>query len=184
MPYSAEESREWVKERYWSSNPITIVDVGPGSGTYSELLKTSDTIWVGIEAWAPYVEEFDLFNKYNHVVISDIRHCELDSVFVEPDMVIAGDVLEHLDKHEAVVVVNKLKRWAREIILVMPNGEYPQDEYEGNWFEVHRATWTHEEIEKELLSDGEILSSFKGEIVSGFHWRKFDENNSDDTVQE
>lgn len=169
MPYSADENKEWMKLRFQEIGPASVVDIGPGSGAYSNLLRSAGCEWKAIEAWGPYVSQFSLFDKYDHVVIADVRHCDLYSVHVKPDLVIAGDVLEHLSKDEAICVIGRLKSWGRNLLVSIPNDDYPQGPHEGNWFEIHRATWAHEEMEL-LLSDG-LIDSSRGDVVSSYYWR-------------
>jgi tRNA G46 methylase TrmB len=45
----------------------TIVDIGPGSGTYIKLIREDaqccvDANWIGVEIWKPYIDEFKLDN--------------------------------------------------------------------------------------------------------------------------
>jgi hypothetical protein len=52
------ETRTWVQEEL--ENITSILDIGAGSGTYHTLLSPLKNFnWSAIEAWKPYIEEFE-----------------------------------------------------------------------------------------------------------------------------
>lgn len=55
MPNSDGEGKEWARDVIKRLNPATVVDVGPGEGTYVRLARdvTPKCRWIGVEAWAP-----------------------------------------------------------------------------------------------------------------------------------
>ena len=56
MPTSDVELKDWALEKIKSLNPKSVVDIGPGEGTYSDLAgNTRNARWMAIEAWAPYI---------------------------------------------------------------------------------------------------------------------------------
>jgi SAM-dependent methyltransferase len=68
-PNGKKEIKEWIEKQ---TDIKTIVDVGPGKGTYAKLLGNKYN-WIGIEAWKPYVEKYNLSNLYKEIIISDIK---------------------------------------------------------------------------------------------------------------
>jgi len=129
----------------------TVVDIGPGSGTYIKLIKEdagccAHARWVGIEIWAPYIEQFQLQNRYDEIINADVR--SIDWLQLNPTVVIAGDVLEHMTKQDAVVLVDRILSVAQTLIVSIPIRHMPQDEhaYE-NPHEAHvKDDWSHEEV--------------------------------------
>src|SRR5690554_1542992 len=112
MPTSDRENKHLIRQWYRDINPDVVVDIGPGEGTYARLLRGSakkSARWYGVEAWGPYVEDFKLRELYHRVIISDVRHTALETVHPNPDLVIAGDVLEHMAKEEAQNVLKLLQ---------------------------------------------------------------------------
>lgn len=169
MPYSSTELKEKMLAWYKQIKPETTVDIGPGCGTYSDLMRPHhECHWKAVEAWGPYVTQFGLWDKYNHVVVSDIRHCDLMSVHCCPELVIIGDCIEHMDKEEALYLIERLKQWADNVLISIPLGESPQESSEGNWFEIHRATWSHQEM-KDVLSDG-LKDEAEGDVLGVYWW--------------
>src|SRR5258708_964797 len=100
MPVSSSEGKDWMVERIVTHRPASILDVGAGAGIYEQLLRPHlpDARLIAIEVWAPYVEQFRLADRYDEVIIADVtRLGELPQV----DVVILGDVLEHLNHLDA-----------------------------------------------------------------------------------
>ena len=62
MPYSYPEYKEEVKTHILNNLPLNskILDVGPGCGTYSHLLRNKGYKMDCIEVWEPYVDQFNL----------------------------------------------------------------------------------------------------------------------------
>ena len=164
MPTSHPESRQWAAERFADVSPRTVLDVGVGEGTYSNLLR-SDEYWTGIEAWAPYVEQYELADLYDRLIVDDFRN-----VSVEADLAIVGDCLEHVPHAEGEAYINRLMGEVGAILLVLPLGEFPQGEVDGNPYQAHRATWTDEEV-RLLMGEG-LTTAFRGRVVGGYLWRR------------
>jgi hypothetical protein len=83
-----------------------IIDIGCGEGTYSDLARgwRADAFWVGVEVWEPYVGQFDLWRKYDVVAVKDARELILPAM---PYVLLAGDVLEHMTRTDAVELLTK-----------------------------------------------------------------------------
>lgn len=171
MPTSHSELKDWMFDKFKSLKPTSVVDVGPGNGTYSELMRhVCPARWMAIEAWGPYVPQFNLWSKYDHVVISDLRHVDFMSVHPCPDLIIIGDCLEHIPKDEAVYQLKRYCAWGGALMISVPLGEYPQEPLDANWFERHHATWNRGEL-VELLQDYGDLEYEEGEVLGVYLWK-------------
>ena len=109
-----------------------ILDVGPGYGTYGNLLKPEYTNIDAVEVWEPYVDMFNLKNIYKEVHISNI----LDFDYSKYDYIIMGDVLEHIDLKNAQNLISDITKLEKHCIVAVPY-MYPQGSHEGNDFEAH-----------------------------------------------
>lgn len=169
MPLSSAEGKDWIHSHVAEltrSGPVSVVDIGPGVGTYAKLLKDLpiDTI-VGIEAWAPYVTTYRLHDHYDEIVVGDARTVALPPT----DVVILGDVIEHMTRDQA------LELWARAcdaatraVYLSIPIVHYPQHEIEGNPFELHvEEDWSHEQV---LDAFAGIGAWWTGSEVGVYEW--------------
>ncbi|HEY7102297.1 MAG TPA: class I SAM-dependent methyltransferase [Mycobacteriales bacterium] len=149
MPRSLVEGKAWISHLVARLRPATVLDVGPGQGTYSDLLRgcTPGASWSCVEIFAPYVEMFDLHSKYDHVYVADIRRFSWPGNF---DVVILGDVLEHMVLSDALAAWAAVRAHARHVVLSIPIVEYPQGVHYGNEHEVHLEVWDHETVLEQL----------------------------------
>ena len=136
MPFSTnyfkEETKNYIVNNFDKS--IRILDIGAGAGTYSDLLKPLgyDSIDC-VEVFEEYVENFSLKSKYNNVIVGDITKLKID--FNKYDLIILGDVLEHIEKNDAIRLITKLK--SIPTIVGVPF-ESEQGVHFGNKYEIHQ----------------------------------------------
>ena len=170
MPTSDVEGKDWAKGVIKRLDPGTVVDVGPGEGTYVKLARdvTSDCRWIGVEAWAPYIPTFGLWESYDWVIVSDIRHVDPYTIVRDPDLVILADVLEHMDQLEARGVLARMKDWAHNILVSVPLAHHDQADVGGNWFEIHREHWTAREMRRELGAG--LVDAREGKVLGYYLW--------------
>ena len=145
VPYSDDSGRGFVAETLRRLNPSTVLDVGPGAGAYGRLVREVLTVDVldAVEAWEPYVDRFGLLDIYDAVTVEDVRRVTK----FDYDVVIFGDVLEHMSQEDAVAVKALAREQAKAVIVSMPIIHYPQGDEEGNPFEAHVVDhWHHEDI--------------------------------------
>lgn len=145
---SSAEGKDWIRERVAllaAGSALEVLDVGPGVGTYAKLLAGPDVSrMVGIEIYPPYVETYRLRQYYDEVIIGDVREVDLPAV----DVVILGDVAEHMTESEALDVWRRSADAARRAVyLSIPIVHYPQGEIEGNEHEHHVVDdWDHDKV--------------------------------------
>lgn len=166
MPKSSKENKEQVKLWYEQLKPRVVVDVGPGQGTYSQVVRDNKAYWVCVEAWAPYVEQFNLNKQYDEVIISDINYVDLNKVHHSPDLVIIGDVLEHMTKSQATQLISNLMNWSKHVIISIPLKHLSQGPWQGNYFETHIDHWNHNDMVNLL---GIHLKEYKTGKVLGYY---------------
>jgi len=115
-----------------------LVDIGPGLGAYARAFRplTGTAKWTAVEAWAPYVDSYNLKEYYDEAIIADVRY--LDFTKLGPvDIMLFGDVLEHMSAGDAMDVLESASHQARFLVISIPIGHWPQDEIDGNPFEAH-----------------------------------------------
>jgi glycosyltransferase involved in cell wall biosynthesis len=100
--------------------------------------------WTGVEIWEPYVEKYGLDKLYTHLHVANALDWTTTEHF---DVAFAGDILEHLTLADAKTLLDRLKASADTVVVSIPIGHYPQDEYDGNPHERHVTDdWTEEKF--------------------------------------
>jgi hypothetical protein len=145
MPYSSDEGKHVIHNWLTGINPRAVLDIGAGAGTYGRMVRAicPQAAVDAVEIFEPYVSRFDLSHVYDAVIIGDVRDVNTTSLFPrEYDVIIMGDVLEHMTAWEAEKVWCTLLPLARHAVIVsIPVVEYPQGPSEGNVHEAHVSTW-------------------------------------------
>lgn len=170
MGFSDPTNKPWTQEKIIELKPTTVLDVGAGQGVYLDLIRQglgAGVIVNAVEVWQPYIDQFDLENRYDKLFAMDVR----DLTNFAYDLVILGDVLEHMSEDSAVELWDRISQQARHAIISIPIIHYHQDAINGNPYEVHvEEDWNTERV----------LKTFKGIVehkefpVTGVFIAKFD----------
>lgn len=112
-----------------------ILDVGVGDGTYSKLLRDIGYRMDGMDIWLPYVNEYKLNEKYDNLIIGNIMNYDISNY----DVIILGDVLEHLSISDSLQLMNKIERSGCMCIVAVPYRMEQGVEY-GNVYEIHKQS--------------------------------------------
>ena len=126
------------------SKKCTILDVGAGSGTYYDLLGDYFDKMDAVEVFTPNIENYHLKEKYRQVFNVDIR----DFKYEDYDIIIFGDIIEHLEVEEAKKVLKYAYERCRQMIVAVPYNYKQGIEY-GNIYEIHKQDDLTPEIMKE-----------------------------------
>ena len=141
MPFSKSAFKKEIREYFYSTfkdKNMRILDVGPGAGTYAQLLAP-DFKMDAVEIFEPYIATYNLRNLYNTVHLADIRDFDVSNY----DYLIMGDVLEHLSYEDSIKLLNRVKD--KKYLVAVPY-LYPQGAYYGNIHETHLQPDLTEEI--------------------------------------
>lgn len=111
-----------------------ILDVGAGWGKYRELLP--EYIMDACEIWSPYIYTEMLEARYRHVYREDICDLAAGLLNTSYDVIIMGDVFEHIEQPRAKQLIEDIYDRCTEAYIVVPY-EYPQGEVSGNPYEKH-----------------------------------------------
>lgn len=167
MPISSTEGKPWTQSRIAALGPVTVLDVGAGAGTYATLLAGSEvTHLTAIEVFEPYLERYGLAELYDEVILGDARTTDLPVA----DVVILGDVAEHMTREEALDLWARAGAAARKAVyLSIPIVDYPQGALEHNDHEVHVVDdWDHEKV---LAAFEGITDHWTGDVVGVYERR-------------
>jgi hypothetical protein len=169
MPTSDKQGKFIAKALISSAQPTHIWDVGAGQGTYFDLLfdYLDDCYWIAVEIWKPYIEKYELKRDYDLVIQDDIRNYPFIGE-AEPryDLIIFGDVLEHMPEDDARALILKAKEHFRWILVSIPIVHAEQGEVNGNPYEAHLKHWDFDEMHEAM---GKCMA-FKGHTIGLFWW--------------
>lgn len=163
MPYSNglldKEICQYISNKY---NDVKILDVGPGAGKWGHFLNAYHEI-DAVEVFKPYIRQFNLEDIYDNVFNDNIVNQDVTGY----DIVIMGDVLEHLSIEDAKKVVQKVTSSCEEIIVVVPYSFEQKSCYE-NKYEEH----IQNDLTKELMEERYPELKFMGEVdvARGIGW--------------
>lgn len=150
--YFKQEIKEYFKENIPTSKKI--LDVGPGEGTYSKLIREIGYQMDCIEIHEPYIAKFNLREKYDNVYNGNIVNFDISKY----DFIILGDVLEHISEIDAKSLIQNIVREGKECLVAVPY-LMPQDGLEDNDYEKHLQEDLTPEVMKNRYPELECLYS-------------------------
>lgn len=153
-----------------------ILDVGFGSGIYCKMLRAFNYKNIeGVDVYNKNISEMGLDQIYDQIYIENI----LDFDFKYYDLIIFGDVLEHIELEHAKNLLSSYinENKCNRIIVSIPY-EYEQDEVYGNRYEKHLQSEVNKEFMEEhypylKLIDLSIMPHTGGYIAT-YVWNKID----------
>ena len=170
MPYS---TKTWdsvippyVEKMFQEKWPLYILDVGAGAGKRAELLKDYYETIDAVEIREPYIKEFNLQEKYDSVELKNVMDMTEDE-FNCYDLVILGDIFEHLSVEDATKILDTLKN---KTVFIMIPFNCPQWECYGNVYETHLQDDLTLEVMKERYPQLKLQYS---DVRFGFYTLNF-----------
>ncbi len=177
--HSAPDLSFFTEGRPLPAPGFRILDVGAGFGKWGFLIR--DTFDVACfqhftkEEWTLDITAIEPFPKcitplqehiYNRIIRKDLFECldELGNF----DLVIFGDIIEHLEKEKGYEALDRLFEHTGNIIISTPNGYLPQGAWAGNEREIHRSGWTLQDFGKYHIVEHRIVedSLFRGVLAN------------------
>jgi len=159
MPDSVDTGKLFFEDWFKEFKPKTVLDVGTGVGTYGKIIKRIDSNCYieGVEVYTPYIEMYQLNMIYAKIHNIEIKKLVADNYY---DLIIFGDVLEHMTKEDAIGIINWFKKFAKFIFISIPIRYVPREwsrgyaqpprEYKENIWEKHLHNWSYEDFQKEF----------------------------------
>ena len=123
------EAVQWIKENF--EKGAECLDVGACNGKWFDMVGDYLTM-DAIEIWMPNIQKFELAKKYRMVMCSDI----IKTNYIFYDLIIFGDVLEHMSVSEAQKVIEYARPRCRDMLIAIPF-MYEQGVKNGNPYEIH-----------------------------------------------
>ena len=140
--------------------PASILDVGVGNGKMGFIARDFLDVMLGQryrkEDWKIRIDGIEIFSDY----IQEHQNAIYDDIYIGDafkvidtlgsyDLIILGDVLEHLEKRKVWQFLDKCAtHCSNSIIINIPLGEkWTQEAAYGNPHEEHLSFWSYEEFE-------------------------------------
>lgn len=138
--------RGFVLFRFPPQTHQWVLDVGAGEGKFHDLLANQGYLIDGLEVHLPYIERFGLREKYHKLFVCDLL--SFDWLANSYDLVILGDVLEHLTANDAQSLLPRIKDSGAACFVSMPFLA-PQGRCRGNPYEAHQQ----DDLTPKLMSE-------------------------------
>ena len=168
MPFSQSSQITAIVGFIEQLQPRSLLDVGVGMGQYGFMARTfleSTHLFViegsqgrqrdrsewkvridGIEGFAGYLTPVHSYS-YNNIMIGDARELLATVPDGHYELVIAIDILEHLDKQDGIAFLKQLRRICTRAALVSTPKDFIHQEVDANPFENHRSHWSLTELQ-------------------------------------
>jgi len=147
---------EWINEK--TTNSKIVVELGAGFFGCLAYVNKNTEKKIGIEIWEPYIQNSiydDCIKIHGNIFDYEILLSESDY-----DTVMIIDVLEHFEKEESIKLIESLKKRFRKVLLMIPEGNHPQEEdvtgFGAHEFQTHKSTWIFSEI-SEILGFDDVI---------------------------
>lgn len=143
-----------------SFQPASFLDVGCGFGRWGFLVREQHDVLqerYARESWKTRIDAVEVFEPY----ISPHHRYIYDNIYIGKieqllptlgsyDVILAGEILEHIEKRASLTALAQMRDKARKALIVsVPLGEdWPQGEVLDNPAEAHVSTWTIAELKR------------------------------------
>ncbi len=144
--------RNWVLANFHPG--ANILDVGPGRGKFSLLLPDYNRQMDCVEIFEPFIEKYNLRALYRNVILGNIMEFAFRPD--EYELIILGDVLEHLAPDEAGMLIERIRQSGAAALVSVPF-MHKQGIIEDNPYEIHKQPDLSPERMKTLYPDLEVL---------------------------
>lgn len=128
---------------------------------YNSLIQYTDIPHkVGVEMFTDYINESKSKHIHDEYIQEDILIVKFPPRSF--DLVLCAEIIEHLEKSEGFVLLDKAESWAKKkVIITTPNGYIKQEGYDNNPLQIHKSGWSVEDFQK------------RGYVVRGIAGLKF-----------
>lgn len=131
----------WIQQNFLKGS--TCLDVGACDGKWRDLIGDY-MVMDACEIWMPNIEYHKLKSKYRMVF-----NCDIDKLAYQwYDLIIFGDVIEHMPVETAQSVLNFARTHCKDMIIGVPF-LYRQDAIYGNPYERH----IQDDLTEELFAE-------------------------------
>ena len=134
-------------EKAVSDDCSSLLDIGCGDASPISRFANRPPSSVGVDAYEPAIAKSRALGIHDSYVCLNVL--EIKDNFVERsfDCVMALEVIEHLEKEDALRLIVMMERIARKrVVISTPNGFLPQGAFDENLLQRHRSGWEVDEM--------------------------------------
>lgn len=156
MPTSSCRNIGVIVDTITRLNPNKILDIGPGFGKFGVLCREYLELLDGrneYKSWTRKVDCIEIFSEY----LTDLHRFVYDNIYVgnaseiigtldQYDLILIIDVLEHFEKENGILFVNKCLNKSKNVLISIPKNISEQSDAFGNEFEIHKSKWSKNEL--------------------------------------
>jgi SAM-dependent methyltransferase len=125
----------------------SLLDVGCGSDSPVRAFSKKIPRVVGVDNFQPSIDKSRAAGIHNEYRKMDVLLMDEEFPPESFDVVLALDLIEHLDKKDGFRLIESMERLAkRKVIIFTPNGFLEQHEFDGNLSQVHVSGWEIDEM--------------------------------------
>lgn len=127
---------------------LKVVDLGCGMGAAGEFLNPQRKHeFVGIDIYRPYLDICRKKDNYKKLIKADIT--KMNFKYESFDVILILQVIEHLNKKTAGLLIKKAIRSAKKCVIVsVPNGKCFQENYDDSIYHKHKSSWYVSDLKK------------------------------------
>jgi len=134
--------------------PASVLDIGPGYGKWGYLIREALDFMDGRhsrEAWKTRIDGLDALvqpSPLHDWVYSSVRQGDITSEahsLPGYDLVVMGDVIEHMTKDEGMSVLRALLSRSKAVVVATPSFFFNQYDPK-NPFEEHKSLWLRDDF--------------------------------------
>ncbi|MBI2613565.1 MAG: class I SAM-dependent methyltransferase [Candidatus Levybacteria bacterium] len=126
----------------------SVLDVGCGSDSPLAKIKKFFSSH-GVDTHKPSILKSKDKKIHDQYTVGNINRLRSNFKIKSFDAVIALDVIEHFPKEDSYKLIQEMEKIARKkVILLTPNGFYPQDGYDSNPYQIHKSGWSSKDLQR------------------------------------
>ena len=147
-----------------------MLDVGCGPGKTSNKVRRLSPVSyaVGLDIFTPYIWQAKSQNTHDDYILAEAISLPFkDKSF---DVIISLQLIEHMDKEEALTALGEMERVAiKKVIISTPRGTYPQEAFDNNPYQAHKWAWDEKqmrELDYQVTLYGTRLVKYRGTLFT------------------
>ncbi len=120
----------------------TVLDLGCGSNSPIGKLRKKKMFTLGVDIFEKYIDISKKKKIHDDYLLLNILNIDKKISINSFDCVLLLDVVEHLEKMEAIQLIKKAEKIAKKkVIISTPNEYLHQSEYSNNIYQIHKSGW-------------------------------------------